>query len=218
MVDTPDDPKASLGDDGLLLEYAQCNEFYNSRDFIAGDLFTKLIQSFSAFTAILVALNLIAKLPGMLHIAIVVAIGIFGTVSFVSLLLDIQGACSVKVAARLRAQQIEARLASRGGPTLWSRIEVRDRFWEERLMKAVRLEATEGQQADAQQADAQQADAQAARARTPAGKVPGDPPAAEKETEGVLFVFAGRLAIVLWVVMIVIAIAVDLTGAKPGFG
>jgi len=186
MVDAPDDPNVSLGDDKLLeyalLEYAQCNEFYNSRDFIAGDLFTKLIQSFSAFTAILVALNLIGKLPGVLHIAIVVALGVFGTSSFVSLLLDIQGACSVKVAARLRAQQIESRLAARGGPTLWSRIEVRDRFWEERLMKAARVEGA---------ADAV--------------------PAAEKETEGVLFVFAARLAVVLWVVLIIIAIAVDLT-------
>jgi len=187
MATAPDDTKDFLGDDGLLLEYAQCNEFYNSRDFIAGDLFTKLIQSFSAFTAILVALNLIGKLPDMMHIAIVVAIGVFGTASFVSLLLDIQGACSVKVAARLRAQQIETMLAARGGPTLWSRIELRDRFWEERLMKSAREETTGD------------------------GGAPASPPPPEKETEGVLFVFAGRLAVVLWVVLIGIAVVVDLT-------
>jgi len=166
-------------DDGLLLEYVQCNEFYNSRDFIAGDLFTKLIQSFSAFTAILVALKLIGKLPSVLHISIILVLGVFGAVSFVSLLLDIQGACSVKVAARLRAQEIESELAGRGGPGIWTRVEVRDRFWEERLMKAARMEED---------------------------GAPSTVQAPEKETEGVLFVFAGRMAVVLWVVLTVIAV------------
>jgi hypothetical protein len=168
--------------EGLLHEYAQCNEFYNSRDAIAGDIFSKLIQSFSAFSAILVAINIFGRLPAPIYLGIVGAIGLFGLVSFISMMLDMEGACSVKVAARLRAQQIEAQLEQLGGPRLWHEIADRRVFFEERLLKLSKLEG-------------------------------GDSPASgvatrrqEKETEGLLFVFGARLAVILWTVLVVLII------------
>jgi hypothetical protein len=175
--------------EALLVEYAQCNEFYNSRDAIAGDIFSKLIQSFSAFSAILVAINIFGKLPAAIYLGIVGAIGLFGLVSFVSMMLDMEGACSVKVAARLRAQQIEEVLASAGGPRLWHEIAERRVFFEERLLKLSKLEG----------------------GTTPEGPGGVTEPVAglpvsrqEKETEGTLFVFGARLAVLLWTVLVVL--------------
>jgi hypothetical protein len=175
--------------EALLVEYAQCNEFYNSRDAIAGDIFSKLIQSFSAFSAILVAINIFGRLPTVVYLGIVGAIGLFGLVSFVSMMLDMEGACSVKVAARLRAQQIEETLASAGGPRLWHEIAERRVFFEERLLK---LSKIEGGGAAVESGEA-------------AGPVVGVPASRqEKEIEGALFVFGARLAVILWTVLVVL--------------
>jgi hypothetical protein len=169
--------------EGLLHEYGQCNEFYNSRDAIAGDIFSKLIQSFSAFSAILVAINIFGRLPHAIYLGIVGAIGLFGLVSFISMTLDMEGACSVKVAARLRAQQIEAQLVEVGGPRLWHEIANRQVFFEERLLKLSKLEGG-GEGLASGVATSRQ----------------------EKETEGLLFVFGARLAVVLWTVLVVLII------------
>jgi hypothetical protein len=177
--------------EGLLHEYAQCNEFYNSRDAIAGDIFSKLIQSFSAFSAILVAINIFGRLPSVIYLGIVGAIGLFGLVSFISMTLDMEGACSVKVAARLRAQQIERQLEKFGGPRLWHDIADRQVFFEERLLKLSKLEGGGEAPSDAP-----------GDAAGPGSGVAGG--RQERETEGSLFVFGARLAVVLWTVLVVL--------------
>ncbi len=181
----------------LSREYELCNEFYNSRDFIAGDLFTKLLQTFTGLAAILVAVSVFGQAGVLLYYAIVITIGVFGLVSFVSLTLDIQGACSVKVAARRRAQDIEKELRDVGGPQIWTRIEVRDRFWEEELLKEI-----SGEPDDTPDPPRTTLLMRLLR------RTPRLPRSGERETEGVLFIFAGRLLVLAWTILVVVSLVV----------
>jgi len=120
----------------LLIEYEQCNEGYNSRDLIAEDEFSKLIQSFFAFLALLLAINILAAMNNYLRIFLCLVIGILGFISFLSFLLDMEGASSCKVALRRRALEIEDIFSQGNTPILWKSIEFRyPKFFEERVLK-----------------------------------------------------------------------------------
>jgi hypothetical protein len=119
----------------LLIEYEQCNQGYNSRDVIAGDEFSKLIESFFYFLALLLAINVLSTMNNYLRIFFCSMMGILGFISFLSLLLDIEGASSCKVALRHRALEIEDIFSHSNTPLLWKSIEDRSKFFEERGLK-----------------------------------------------------------------------------------
>jgi hypothetical protein len=120
----------------LLFEYEQCNEGYNSRDLIAADEFSKLTQIFFVFLTLLLTTNILASIDNFLRVFFVLVIGTLGFISFLSLLLDMEGAVSCKVALRRRAFEIEDLIAQSGSPVLWKTIEERDlRFIEELTLK-----------------------------------------------------------------------------------
>lgn len=120
----------------LLFEYEQCNEGYNSRDVIAADEFSKLTQIFFVFLTLLLTTNILASIDNLIRVFFALVIGILGFISFVSLLLDMEGAVSCKVALRRRAFEIEDLIGQGGTPILWKTIEERDlRFFEELALK-----------------------------------------------------------------------------------
>jgi len=172
----------------LLGEYQQCNEAYNSRDYIAADEFSKVIQSFFIFLTLLLAINIItANLNSLLHDFFCGALGVLGFISVLSLMLDIEGACSCKVAMRRRAREIEDLLMKRGGPRIWHTIDLRGpRFLEETMMKKFEKKERSGHLRHLPQKD--------------------NPAAVEKETEGDLFVFASRMFLVAWILVVIAVI------------
>lgn len=170
----------------LLAEYHQCNEGYNSRDYIAQDEFSKLIQSFSILLAILLGVNLFGQINPTLRLFIAGTLGLLGLFVFVSMLLDIEGACSCKVALRRRAQEIEEAIPG-DVPEIWNIIDSRDRFFEEGPMKK-RIKRVKKK-----------------------GVIRPEIRETERETEGILFVNASRLVVILW---ILIVIAVMIWGGK----
>lgn len=173
----------------LWKEYAECNAAYNSRDVIAEDEFSKLIQSFSIFAAVLIATNAL-KLEVGLKYPVIIILGVFGALAFLSLVLDMEGACSCKVAVRQRAQAIEAILADRGeGPLIWNAMDDRSVFLEEKILKIIKVDA------------ASEIVPLLARSQ-----------AREKETEGALFVWSGRLMILLWIALVIIILVAPVRG------
>jgi len=157
----------------LLIEYEQCNAGYNSRDLIAGDEFSKLIESFFYFLALLLAINILSLTNNYLRIFFCITIGTLGFISFLSLTLDIEGASSCKVALRNRALEIEDTFSHSNTPILWKSIEDRSKFFEERGLKKKKSGGEKKKKT-------------------------------EKETEGDLFIIAGRIFIVLWTVIVIV--------------
>ena len=125
----------------FIREYEQCNFGYNSRDLIAGELFSKLIHTFSFFLALLFGVNVFSSINHNLRTLLGVAIAFLGIVSLGSLLLDLEGTASVKVVLRRRMREIERLFANLGAPRIWTLIDRRrNRYLEEILFK--RLEQT----------------------------------------------------------------------------
>jgi hypothetical protein len=181
----PPPPYDHLAIEKLLREYEQCIQSYNSRDYIAEDEFSKLIQSFAFFLAILLGINFLASVNSIFKYAIGSVLGLMGLVSFVSYLLDLQGTCSAKVAVRKRAREIEELLPGFAAPRIWQTIDERRLFYEERVLKRIKINpiAVVTKQGIWER---------------------------ERETEGSLFVWSARLIVVLW---LVVAIAIVATGA-----
>jgi hypothetical protein len=184
VIPTPKTPAHRGEDDDPAFKYEQSTEFYNQRDFLAGDLFSKLAQTFSAYVAILLALNLVA-IGQFLAVkrGAVLMLGVVGFVSLGSILLDLQGACSVKVAIRQYARELEEQYPE-VLPPLWARVESRPLYFEERILK---------------------------RSHNPTGARPRilfrwieNRHSFERETEGGLYVVAARVSILLWIVTVVI--------------
>ncbi len=122
--------------EGLKIEYNACHNGYNSRDLITEDEFSKLIQIFSIFITVLLAVNVFIKIDFVLHIILCALIGVAGLVSQVALLIGLASASSCKVALRKRSIQIEKRFSELGiNIKYWKKIEDRPKFWIEKKFK-----------------------------------------------------------------------------------
>jgi hypothetical protein len=144
----------------LLVEYEQCNDGYNSRDNIAADEFTKLFQSIFGFLALLIVVNILTRQIDSLRILLTLIIGFLGFISFGALMVDMEEALTVKTLLRRRAREIEKTFQEGRGPVVWKLIEQR---YKNKL---------------------------GFREEKWLKKVDADSAEADKETEGVLFVYS----------------------------
>jgi hypothetical protein len=168
----PDEPR------DFRFEYAQCTDFYNTRDVLGADLFVKFVQTLSTLILVVGAVAILGA--GRYHVArliVVLILGVVGVIAFVSILLDIEGTVGAKEEARRYARELETTAGS-AVPQLWSAIETRSGvFREERILKLRSGEPNPGQGAIA----------------------------IEREVEGHLYVHAARIMTVLWIVVVVVA-------------
>ena len=81
----------------LKLDYQMCHAGYNSRDQITEDEFSKLVQVFSIFLTVIVAVNVFVKVNTFLHIVLCIVIGVSGFLSMISFLIDLESASSCKI-------------------------------------------------------------------------------------------------------------------------
>jgi hypothetical protein len=136
----------------LKMEYELCHAGYNSRDFMTQDEFGKVVQSFSIFLTVLLAISIFVKVSFVLHLLLCVTIGTAGLLAMVAQLLDIESNSSCKVALRERSLQIERELESSadGGDTIqfWSVIEGRKKHKEENLFKGKSGEAKDREEVE----------------------------------------------------------------------
>jgi len=138
---------------GLLkLEYELCHSGYNSRDFMTQDEFGKVVQTFSIFLTVLLAISIFVKVSFFLHLLLCVTIGSAGFLAMLAQLLDLESNSSCKVALRKRALEIESQLESSasGGDTIqfWSVIEGRKKHKEENLFKGKSAEAKDREEVE----------------------------------------------------------------------
>ncbi|MCG8687612.1 MAG: hypothetical protein MI892_22240 [Desulfobacterales bacterium] len=143
--------KSNLKDtiEGLKIEYNICQDGYNSRDLMAEDEFSKLIQIFSIFITVLLAVNVFIKINSALHVILCVLIGIAGLVSQLAFLIGIASVSSSKVALRKRSIQIERNLCRLGVEIkYWEKIENRQKFWIEEIFKGKKGDKQDREESD----------------------------------------------------------------------
>lgn len=119
----------------LKLDYQMCHAGYNSRDQITEDEFSKLVQVFSIFLTVIVAVNVFVKVNTFLHIVLCIVIGVSGFLSMVSFLIDLESASSCKIALRKRCKEIEALISNGNIMQYWLSIESREKYGEEKFLK-----------------------------------------------------------------------------------
>jgi len=126
-----------IKNDWLRLEYEMCQIGYNSRDVITEDLFAKVIQVFSIFLTVMVAISAFVKISYGLHVFLCAIIGIAGLISKVALLIDLQSASSCKIVLRNRCVQIEDMHNDDNAMHYWKEIAERERYYEEGMYKRI---------------------------------------------------------------------------------
>jgi len=164
-----DRPPLDVNLDRLLIEYEQCNAGYNNRDFMGEDEFTKIIQAFFVFLSLLLAVNVVTSSANPIRILLSSILGVVGVVSFLSLLIDLEGTLGCRMVLRVRAREIEKILSDYKSPRIWREMDLRKFKFEERLTKNL----------------------DARRRRV------------ERETEGELYIWASRIILVTWVVVVI---------------
>jgi hypothetical protein len=126
MVEDVQDPQ---------FEYAQCTDFYNSRDTLTGELFVRFVQTFSTLIVVLGALTFLGdRVSTWLQILATSVVGLVGFIAFLAILLDLAGTASVKEEVRRYAHDLEGTAPTL--PQLWSKIGMRRMFAEEKWLKA----------------------------------------------------------------------------------
>lgn len=119
----------------LKIEYQMCHNGYNSRDQMTQDEFSKLVQTFSIFLTVLLAINIFIKVSLLLHVLCSITIGVAGLLSMVAQLLDIESNSSCKVALRKRCTEIEDTISKERVFQYWKVLENRTKYREEELFK-----------------------------------------------------------------------------------
>lgn len=118
-----------------VLDYQMCQNGYNSRDQITEDEFSKLVQVFSVFLTVIVALNVFIKVSTVLHIILCFSIGLSGLLSMVAFLIDLESASSCKIALRKRCEDIELMYKHHNALKYWDSISNRNKYDEEKFLK-----------------------------------------------------------------------------------
>lgn len=119
----------------LITEYQQCNRGYAFRDQLAHNACRGIIQTFSVFLTLLLAATVFIEVSRSAHISLCIILGFIGLLSMFTLLLDLESTASCKVALRERCLEIESEVGSPNMFKMWSVIERRGKFFEERLFK-----------------------------------------------------------------------------------
>lgn len=115
----------------LIEEYQMCLNGYNYRDQIVPDEFSKLVQNFSIFLTIILAISVFIEVSQILHIILCVLIGMVGFFSIYAILVDMESNLSCKVALRKRCMEIEETTKL----TYWKTVEQRPKYREEHMFK-----------------------------------------------------------------------------------
>ena len=119
----------------LLIEYQTCMEGYKYRDQLVQEEFSNLVQKFSIFLTLLLAINIFSTTSHFFYVLIVFVIGVVGCTSMIALLIDMQSCLSCKVVLRNRCAEIEADIGNESIFQYWKVLETRDKYFEERLYK-----------------------------------------------------------------------------------
>jgi Flp pilus assembly protein TadB len=121
--------------DLLMLEYQECQSGYNNRDNLVPQEFANFVQSFFAFLTLLFAIHIFAEVNTLLSIMIHLGLGIAGLLVLLAFLLDMQANTSCKRALKDRSREIENTLSDYECPKIWTVIQNRRKYLEERLFK-----------------------------------------------------------------------------------
>lgn len=119
----------------VAVDYEAANAGYNSRDIMIQDEFSKLVQCFSVFVALVVAIQAFTQLSPFIKGAITVVLALGGIVAIFSYLVDIQANTSCKAALRKHCNVLESASIAPDALKCWHAIDTRERSWLERLVK-----------------------------------------------------------------------------------